>query len=335
MEFLIYSLAWGMALALMASGLSFYYAVSKVANFAHGEYVSVGAIAYLFLVGLEYGLDKCRGFNIVNYAMLTLDKLWIIAAVFIIGGLVAAASFVVVFWPLMRRGASPLQLMVVSIGLMFILRFILYVVASTFDWLTLPSPQATTFNVAGVRVNLAEVLAMILAVIATVSIALFTTKTLLGISMRAVADNPDLAEASGISSFRVQLVAWFIGGGLAAVGGVLMFILTGPPGERPIVEIGWMNLLSIFAAATLGGLGSFYGTLAGSIILGLAYNQVAAWLLDIGLDPQLALAVPFSVTLFVLLFMPQGLAGVDWHGLLARVQKKVGLRGGGGVGGSL
>ncbi|HIQ55827.1 MAG TPA: branched-chain amino acid ABC transporter permease [Pyrodictium sp.] len=329
MEFLIYSLAWGMALALMASGLSFYYAVSKVANFAHGEYVSIGALAYLFLVGLEYGLDKCRGFNIVNYAMLTPDKLWIVVAVFIVGGLVAAASFVAVFWPLTRRGALPLQLMVVSIGLMFVIRFILYVIASTFDWLTLPSPQATAFSIAGVRVNLAEILAMVLALAATLGIALFTTKTLLGVSMRAVADNPDLAEASGISSFRVQLVAWFIGGGLAAVGGMLMFMLTGPPGERPIVEIGWMNLLSIFAAATLGGLGSYYGTLAASIILGLAYNQVAAWLLYAGLDPQLALAVPFTVTLFVLLFMPQGLAGINWYGILARIQKKIGYRGGG------
>ena len=333
MEFLVYSLAWGAALALMASGLSFYYAVSKIANFAHGEYVSIGALAYLFLVGLVYGLDRCRGFNIVNYAMFTPDKLWIIVAVFVVGGLVAATSFVAVFWPLMKRGASPLQLMVVSIGFMFVIRFILYVIASMFDWLTLPSPQAVSFVVAGVRVDLAKIVSIVLALIATVGIALFTTKTLLGVSMRAVADDPDLAEASGISSFRIQLVAWFIGGGLAAVGGMLMFILTGPPGERPIVEIGWMNLLSIFAAATLGGLGSFYGTLAGSIILGLAYNQVAAWLLYVGLDPQLALAVPFGVTLFVLLFMPQGLAGINWYGLLARIQKKIGY--GGGTSGSL
>jgi len=319
-EFLLYSLAWGSALALMACGLSLYYAVSKVANFAHGEYASFGVIAYLYTIALLNGIAKCRGFGIVDTAALTPSSLWVLAPVFLVGACVAAVSFVAVFWPLMRRGARPLQLMVASIGLMLILRFILYFAASSMDWLSLPSPGSTVYTLAGVRVELSWVTSIVLALAATVVVALFTTRTLLGVSLRAVADNPDLAETSGVNSFRVQLLAWSIGGGLAAVGGALMFILTGPPGERPIVELGWMNLLPIFAAATLGGLGSFYGTYAGSLILGLAFNEVASILLNMGLDPQLALAVPFGVTLLVQLFMPQGLAGLDWSRLVERIQ---------------
>lgn len=330
MEFLVYSVAWGSALALMAGGLALYYSVSKVANFAHGEYVSFGVIAYLLAVALVHGLGKAKGYNIVSYDALTPGNLWALLASFAVGAAVSAASFVAVFWPLIRRGARPLQLMVVSIGLMFLLRFILYIIASSTGWLTLPKPDATGYSILGVRVDLAEISAILLAALATIGIALFTSKTMIGVSMRAVADNPSLAEASGINSFKVQLVAWSIGGGLAGVGGALMFALTGPPGERPIVELGWMNLLPVFAASVLGGLGSFYGTLAASIILGLAYNEVAAQLTMMGLSSSLALLVPFGLTLLVLLFMPQGLAGINWYRLLGllRLQRRVGVGGG-------
>jgi branched-chain amino acid transport system permease protein len=323
-EYLIYSIAWGSALALMAGGLALYYSVSKVANFAHGEYASVGLLAYLLAVALAHGLGRCRGLNIVDFNSITGGNLWALAVAFIAGAGVAAASFVLVFWPLIRRGARPLQLMVVSIGLMFLLRFLLYITASFYGWLTLPKPDATKYTVLGVGVDLAEITSIVLAVAATVGIALFTSKTMIGISMRAVADNPSLAEATGISSFKVQLVAWSIGGGLAAVGGVLMFALTGPPGERPIVELGWMNLLPVFAALVIGGLGSFYGALAASIILGLAYNEVAALLTMWGLNSSLALLVPFGLTIAFLLFLPQGLAGINWYRLLRISRLRVG-----------
>lgn len=331
LQFWLYSFAWGAALALMASGLALYYSVSKVANFAHGEYVSVGVIAYLILVALLHGFKNITGFNIVEPARFTVDKLPLLLPIFIIGGLVSAATFAAVFWPLMKRGSSPLQLMVVSIGLMFVLRFILYFIASAFDWLTLPTPESSVIaSIGGVEITAGIFGSLLLALIATIFVAWFTRGTMIGVSMRAVADNPGLAEASGINVFLVQLVAWFIGGGLAAVGGALMFILTGPPGERPIVELGWMDLLPIFAATVLGGLGSFYGTLVASFILGLAFNEVSAILLNYGLDPSLALAVPFGVTLAVLLFMPEGLAGLNW-GRLYRRLKEV-FRGAGGWG---
>ncbi len=321
--FLAYSLAWGSTLALMACGLSLYYSVSRVANFAHGEYASIGVIAYLLFSSLASG-GLVKGYDVVHVAALTLDRVWVLVPTFLAGAGAAVCSFVLVFWPLMRRGAKPLQLMVASIGLMFVIRFLLYVAASDLEWLSLPSPGSTVYRLAGIRVELSWVVSSLLAVLVVVSIALFTSRTLLGVSLRAVADDPELAEASGVNSFRVQLLAWSIGGGLAAVGGALMFVLTGPPGERPIVELGWMNLLPIFAAATLGGLGSFYGTYAGSLILGLAFNQAASTLLDLGLDPQLALAVPFTVTLLVLLFMPRGLAGIDWAGLAAKLRARLG-----------
>ncbi|WP_048061421.1 branched-chain amino acid ABC transporter permease [Hyperthermus butylicus] len=326
LSFIVYSLAWGSALALMAGGLAIYYSVSRIANFAHGEFASIGVITYLLLVAALHSFANCKGYDIVYCASLSPDNLWMLALVFAAGGLVSLATFVAVFWPLSRRGATPLQLMVASIGVMMVIRFLLYIVAGLFQWLSLPSPGAAEYVVAGFRIDLAELLSIVLAVAALVLIALFTSKTMLGISLRAVADNPTLAEAAGINSFRVQAIAWFIGGGLAALGGVLMFILTGPPGERPIVELGWMNLLSIFAAAVLGGLGSFYGTLAASILLGLAYNEAAAWISSsLGLDSSLALSVPFALTLLVLLFFPEGLAGIDWYRLI-RLVWRIGRR---------
>jgi len=326
-EFLIYSIAWGSALALMAGGLALYYSVSKVANFAHGEYASIGVVAYLLAIAAAHGLGRCKGLNIVDFDAVRGGNLWALLAAFLAGAAAAAASFVLVFWPLIRRGARPLQLMVVSIGLMFFIRFLLYVAASSNGWLTLPKPDATRYTILGVHVDLAEVTSIVLAVAATVGVALFTSKTMIGISMRAVADNPSLAEATGIDSFKVQLVAWSIGGGLAAVGGALMFSLTGPPGERPIVELGWMNLLPVFAALVVGGLGSFYGSLAASIILGLAYNEVAAQLTMIGLNSSLALLVPFGLTVVFLLFLPQGLAGINWYKLLRLDRLRGGVRG--------
>jgi len=320
-EFIVYSLAWGSALALMASGLSLYYSVSKVANFAHGSYVSIGLLSYLLAIALTHMSSKLTGYNIVKYAALTSSTMWGLVLSFLIAGLVSLASFIGLFWPLMKRGATSLQLMVASIGLMFVLRFLMYVVAGQYQWLSISSPGASSYHILGIKINLAEILSFALLAAAIVFIALIETKTLIGVSLRAVASNPSLAEASGIDSFKIQAFAWFLGGALAGIGGILMFILTGPPGERPIVELGWMNLLAIFAAAVLGGLGSFYGTVIASLILGIAFNEAAAWMtIYLGLDSSLALLVPFGLTLVTLLFFPEGLAGIKWERLVNRIR---------------
>ncbi len=319
--FMVYSLAWGSALALMASGLSLYYSVSKVANFAHGSYVSMGLLAYLLAIAFAHWGSKITGFGIDHYAIFNISNLWALIPAFLVAGLVSLASFAGIFWPLMKRGATPLQLLVASIGLMFVLRFLMYIVAGSMNWITLWTPGSTTYHILGVRITLAEILSFVLLALVAGLIALLETKTLIGVSLRAIASNPSLAEASGIDSFKVQALAWFLGGGFAGLGGVLMFIFTGPPGGRPIVELGWMNLLSIFAAAVLGGLGSFYGTIIAALILGIAFNQAAAWFtIYLNVSSSLALLIPFGITLLTLLFFPQGLAGINWRKLVNKIR---------------
>src|SRR3546814_1498095 len=90
-----------------------------------------------------------------------------------------------------------------------------------------------------------------------------------GKSMRAVADNPDLAASSGIDVDRVILFVWAAGGALAALGGVLLGL-----GEQVSWEMGFKQLLLIFAGVTLGGLGTAYGALVGSFIIGVAVQEI-------------------------------------------------------------
>jgi len=140
-------------------------------------------------------------------------------------------------------------------------------------------------------------IAISLSVLLVVGALLQATRV--GKAMRAVADNPDLAASSGIDVDHVVLFVWVAGGALAALGGVLLGL-----GEQVGFEMGFKQLLLMFAGITLGGLGTAYGALIGSFIIGLVVQVSTVWV-----PSELNAVTALVVLIGILLVRPQGILG--------------------------
>lgn len=124
-----------------------------------------------------------------------------------------------------------------------------------------------------------------------------------GKAIRATSSNPELAQSSGIDTYRVILTTWFLSGGLAGIAGLFRAAET-----RLSPMLGWDILLPVVAVTTLGGIGSFYGAIAAAFIIGLLENVGVLVLVELGLSTEYRMAIPFIVLILVLIFKPQGIA---------------------------
>ncbi len=138
-----------------------------------------------------------------------------------------------------------------------------------------------------------------LALAVLVAVGLMLLRTRIGRAMRAVADDRELAEASGVDVARVVLAVWALGGGLAALGGVLFGL-----SEIVTWDMGFRLLLLMFAAVILGGLGSAFGAMAGGLLVGLVAQLSTAYF-----PVELQNAWALGMLIVVLLVRPQGLFG--------------------------
>ena len=277
----------GSLYALMALGITLTFSVIRLPNFAHAEYVTVGAFAAL-IVSLSGGVNP----------------LVIMAAAFVVGALVALISHLAVFKPLEGRKVSLYTLILSSFAVGLILRYILFMIA---DY----------FNLFDTRIRIplqiiyregALILTNVFAWVAPTSIVLVILLTLLlnatplGREMRALANNISLARVIGIPVERVKIYTWVLVGGLAGVAGALWGLQTA---VSPLM--GWVAILSVFAAAILGGLSSFSGTILGAYIVAFSENTVMLFLnFNFGLDLAYKPAIPFFIIIVVLLIRPQG-----------------------------
>jgi branched-chain amino acid transport system permease protein len=200
------------------------------------------------------------------------------------------------FGPLRRRGAR-IVLVIASFGAALALR-------SLVAFLWGPEPQYYTREIAmareimpGVRVTADQL--FVLALAAALMVGLLLTRTTLGRAMRAASENPSLLAVTGIDPTAVARWTCLIGGGLAAVAGVFIGLTVQ---VRPL--LGFDLLLPLFAAVILGGIGSIYGALAGSLVVGMA-EALAVPLVG----AEYRAAVAFLVLLAVLLVRPRGIAG--------------------------
>jgi branched-chain amino acid transport system permease protein len=217
--------------------------------------------------------------------------------------LVGAAAGVVaetgLFAPLRRRRTGNVALIVVTIGLGLALRNLYLIVfggnAKPFRQYALQEPM----DLGPISITSRDLWIIVIGIVVMVSVALLLQRTRFGTAMRAVSDNPDLAEASGVDTGRVILVTWVAGAALAALGGVMLGL-----SERVAVDMGERILLLMFAAVILGGLGRAYGALVGSIIIGLTVQLSTLWF-----SVEFKYVVAFGLLIVVLLVRPQGLLG--------------------------
>lgn len=275
----------GLILALCAVGLSLIYGVTGLTNFAHGEMVTFGALITFWLSAAAGGPDLP----------------FVLAAVLAVGA-GAGVGFLLergLFGPLRRRRTGNVSLIVVTIGLSLVLRHVYLIFfrgrPRPFDAFTIQAK----FDVGPVSLRPKDYAVIAIAAAALVLVGVMLQDTRLGTAMRAVADNRDLAEASGIDVRRVVLATWMLGAGLAALGGVLQGL-----SEIVIWDMGFTLLLLIFAAVILGGIGTAYGAMVGGLVLGVASQLSTYWI-----EPKFRTGVGLAILIIVVLLRPQGILG--------------------------
>ena len=283
LERTINGLNFGLLLALAAIGLSLIFGTTGLSNFAHAEMVTFGA-----LMVLSFGVDLAW-------------PIWLAIAIAIVLSAGLGWTLDAVIWkPLRKRGVGLIPLMIVSIGLSLAIR---YTYQFFYGGATRQLPGATApkeLSFGGVQLSWVDVGSMIVSVVVLVAVAYFLVRTRIGKATRAVADNASLASASGIDVDRVIRIVWVLGAALAGLSGILWAYF------RPGVswDMGFQILLLIFAAVTLGGLGTAFGALVGSLIVGLFIEISTLWL-----PSDLKYVGALVVLILVLLFRPQGILG--------------------------
>jgi neutral amino acid transport system permease protein len=153
--------------------------------------------------------------------------------------------------------------------------------------------------VLGLRVGRTALIVIVVGFVVIAAVGLMLRYTLLGKRMRAISDDLELAETSGIDTTRVITYTWLFAGALAGLAGVLAGAVTV---VQP--DIGFSLLLPIFAAVILGGIGDPFGALAGGIVLGL----ITEWS-TLFIESRWKLSVGFLVLVIALVIRPQGIFG--------------------------
>jgi len=291
MELLLEAVSYSSVLALASVGLSLCIITTKVDNFAHADYVALGAYAAL-LFKASSGLTP--------YLSLPLAAL--------AGGLAALLSYLLVFEPLRRHGT--ITLMIASMALGLVIRALLQLFADYAQSSLGIFARGFVFRdiavqLGGARLEMLTVAAPLTSLSLLVLLYFLLFRTRLGIRMRAVAEDAELAEVLGIDVKRTLSLSWFISGALAGVAGVFLpFRFSISP------DSGSFILLSLFAAVTLGGLGSLTGTLVASYLIGFTETMLVYGLSGLGVSTALRPLLAFSVITLTLLLQPRGLAGL-------------------------
>lgn len=290
-------LSTGAIYALGAVGLTLVYGILKLVNFAHGDFLTFGAYM-AYIVNVSWGGPLVLGiiFAIIATAMLgvALEKgMW---------------------GPMRARGAGQLQLLLMAIGLAFVIRYGIQFVPQvgsggvTWDvpaWgtelLQYDINRTSAVDFLGLRIGSIQLIVIIVGFVVLAGTGLMLRMTTLGKRMRALSDNLQLAETTGIDTSRVILWTWIFAAGLAGLAGVFAGAVT-----QLQPELGFELLLPIFAAVVLGGIGNAFGALTAGVLLGL----VIEWSTFLPFVPSGAkLAVGFIVLILVLVIRPQGILG--------------------------
>jgi neutral amino acid transport system permease protein len=196
------------------------------------------------------------------------------------------------------RGAGMLQLLLMSIGLALVIRYTIQFIWGT-ELRGLDVNNTATVDFLGLSIGRIFFIVILVGFAVLIATGLMLRYTTLGKRMRALSDNLDLAETSGIDTSRVILYTWIFAAGFAGLAGVLAGATT-----QLQPELGFELLLPIFAVVVLGGIGDAFGALTAGILLGV----VIEWS-TLVIDSRWKTAIGFVVLILVLIIRPQGIFG--------------------------
>jgi branched-subunit amino acid ABC-type transport system permease component len=296
---ILLSLFNGSIYVVVSLGLTLTLSVVKLPNFAHAEFLTVGAYV-----------------GVVVSAMYPNNLIIIGAAAFVVCSMLALLIHRIAYKPLMDRKVSIYILVLASFAVAQFVRYGVYSWASLANLLSANQDiRIYSFGlVFDTPVTNIYVLAVVLAIATSVLLELFFSFTVAGKSMRAIASNLDLARISGINVPRIVDFMWIIAGGLGGLGGMVLGVYT-----TVTPALGFNTLLDIFAVVIIAGLTSFTGTIIGGYLVGFSQNTLMDFLhytfnVSFGYQPLL----PFALIIIILLLKPTGLAPGQNMGLWLR-----------------
>lgn len=281
-QLLVEGLRFGLLIAICAVGLSLIFGTTGLTNFAHGELVAIGAI-------LAWFLNVSIGVPLIAATVIAM----------VLGGLFGWLNDLGLWGPLRRKGTGLVAMLVISIGLSLALRYLLNIIfgGRSQPYSDYRGQRANDYG--PISLTDKDLASIAISLVVLVLVALMLQRSKIGKAMRAVADNRDLAASSGINVDRVIRFVWIVGGGLAALGGVLFGL-----SDEVSWDMGFRLLLLMFAGITLGGLGTAYGALLGSIIVGVFVQLSTLFIAD-----ELKYVGGLLLLIVILVVRPQGILG--------------------------
>ena len=269
----------GTILAVPAIGLTAIYAVLRFPNFALASHATIGAFAG-YVANARFGMPLLPA----------------VVVAFVVAGAVGVATDEAILKRFRPAGyiTTAIASIALTIALENIVRFIFGNELRGYDL-----PIQRDWRVGGIRVGPQQVQNLVIAAVAMAALFAFLAFTRTGKSMRAVADNPMLASIKGIDADVIGRIVNFVGMGLAGLGGMLIGLDTT---IDPLT--GFRSILSVFAAAVVGGLGSIPGAVVGALTVGIGEELCLLFL-----SPDYRSAVGFVAILLVLTLRPRGILG--------------------------
>jgi len=313
------ALSYGSQLALGAIFVSLIYGILRFAYFTAGDLMSFGTMFTILFTWYFQSLSITLG--VFPTALLAIPFAIIISILFTLG------MDKVVFSYYRIKKSPPVMLAMVSIGVMFVTQAIVRIIIGPFDRRFFDGErfilkanefkEMTGLN-EGLSIKSTQVLTLFVTIIVVSILFWFLNKTKTGKSMRAYSDNEDLALLSGIDPKKVVMITWVIAAILATIGGALYGL---DKSFKPFTYFN--NMLPIFAAAIVGGIGNPFGAFLGGYVIAFseilvtyAYRKFFIYLLPESIEPDGLLqllstdykfAVSFSILVVVLLFRPSGI----------------------------
>ena len=313
------ALSYGSQLALGAIFVTIIYGILRFANFATGDMMSFGTMFAVLLTWYFQSLGISLG--VLPTALLTIPFAIVITVLYML----TVDKFVFSYYRIKK--SPPVMLAMVSIGVMFVTQAIVRIIIGPFDRRFFDGErfilkanefkEMTGLN-EGLTIKSTQVLTIIITIIVVSILFWFLNKTKTGKSMRAYSDNEDLALLSGIDPKRVVMITWMIAGILATIGGVLYGL---DKSFKPFTFFN--NMLPMFAAAIVGGIGNPFGAFLGGYVIAFseifityAYKKFFMYVLPESMEPNSLIqllstdykfAVSFSILVIVLLFRPSGI----------------------------
>jgi branched-subunit amino acid ABC-type transport system permease component len=275
-------LRFGLLIAMCAVGLSLIFGTTGLTNFAHGELVTIGAVVAWY-INVEGGIP------LIPATLLAM----------VVGMGVGALNELGIWRPLRRRGTGLVAALVVSIGLSLLLRYLILIFygGRSNPYADYQSQRAVDYGLFNLTNR--ALFSIIISVVVLLLVAVMLQRTKIGKAMRAVSDNRDLASSSGIDVNRVIMFVWMMGGSLAALGGVLLGL-----SDQVQWDMGFRLLLLMFAGVTLGGLGTAYGALVGSLVVGVFVQMSTLVIPD-----DMKYVGGLLLLIVILVIRPQGILG--------------------------